>query len=81
MTEQLTLSESQVKIRRNKNNKNRLMRASGIYLDYQRLLANKGLYSQAMVFPVIVYRCESWTIMKAECQSIDVFKLWCWRRL
>ena len=34
---------------------------------------------KAMVFPVIIYRCESWTIKKAECQSIDVFKLWCWK--
>ena len=36
---------------------------------------------KAMVFPVIIYRCESWTIKKAECQSIDVFKLWCWKTL
>ena len=36
---------------------------------------------KAMVFPVIMYRCESWTIKKAECQRIDAFKLWCWRRL
>ena len=34
-----------------------------------------------MVFPVVMYRCESWTIKKAECQIIDAFKLWCWRRL
>jgi len=34
-----------------------------------------------MVFPVIMYGCESWTIKKAECQRIDAFKLWCWRRL
>ena len=34
-----------------------------------------------MVFPVVMYRCESWTIKKAECQRIDVFELWCWRRL
>ena len=36
---------------------------------------------KAMVFPVVLYRCESWTIKKAECQRIDAFKLWCWRRL
>ena len=36
---------------------------------------------KATVFPVVMYRCESWTIMKAECQIIDAFKLWCWRRL
>jgi len=43
--------------------------------------ANKGLYSQAMVFPVVMYGCESWTIKKAEHGRIDVFELWCWRRL
>ena len=36
---------------------------------------------KAMVFPVVTYGCESWTIKKAECQRIDSFKLWCWRRL
>ena len=36
---------------------------------------------KAMVLPVIMYRCESWNIKKAECQRIDAFKLWCWRRL
>ena len=36
---------------------------------------------KAMVFPVVMYSCESWTIKKAECQRIDAFKLWCWRRL
>ena len=36
---------------------------------------------KAMVFPVVMCRCESWTIKKAECQRIDALKLWCWRRL
>ena len=36
---------------------------------------------KAMIFPVVMYRCESWTIKKAERQRIDAFKLWCWRRL
>ena len=36
---------------------------------------------KAMVFPVVMYRCESWTIKKAECRRIDAFELWCWRRL
>ena len=36
---------------------------------------------KAMVFPVVTYRCESWTIKKAECRRIDAFELWCWRRL
>ena len=36
---------------------------------------------KAMVFPVVMYECESWTIKKAECRRIDAFELWCWRRL
>jgi len=36
---------------------------------------------KAMVFPEVMYRCESWTVKKAECQRIDAFELWCWRRL
>ena len=36
---------------------------------------------KAMVFPVVIYGCESWTIKKAECQRIDAFELWCWGRL
>ena len=36
---------------------------------------------KAMVFPVVMYGCESWIIKKAECQRIDAFELWCWRRL
>ena len=36
---------------------------------------------KAMVFPVVMYRCESWSVKKAECQWIDAFELWCWKRL
>ena len=36
---------------------------------------------KAMVFPVVMYGCESWTIKRAECRRIDAFELWCWRRL
>ena len=36
---------------------------------------------KAMVFPVVIYGCESWTVKKAECQRIDELELWCWRRL
>ena len=36
---------------------------------------------KAMVFPVVMYGCQSWTVKKAECQRIDAFELWCWRRL
>ena len=35
---------------------------------------------KAMIFPVVMYGCESWTIKKAECRKIDAFELWCWRR-
>ena len=42
-------------------------------------LPTKGRLVKAMVFPVVMYGCESWTIKKAECQRIDAFKLWCWR--
>ena len=41
----------------------------------------KVLVVKAMVFPVVMYGCESWTINKAEHQRIDAFELWCWRRL
>ena len=43
-------------------------------------LAEKVHLVKAMVFPVVMYGCESWTIKKAECQRIDAFELWCWRR-
>ena len=43
-------------------------------------LLTKVCIVKAMVFPVVMYRCESWTIKKAECQKIDAFELWCWRR-
>ena len=44
-------------------------------------LLTKVRLVKAMVFPVVMYGCESWTIKKAECQRIDGFELWCWRRL
>ena len=44
-------------------------------------MLTKAPIVKAMVFPVVTYRCESWTIKKAEHQRIDAFELWCWRRL
>ena len=44
-------------------------------------LSTKVHLVKGMVFPVVMYRCENWTIKKAEHQGIDVFELWCWRRL
>ena len=44
-------------------------------------LPTKVRLVKAMVFPVVLYGCESWTRKKAECQRVDAFELWCWRRL
>ena len=43
-------------------------------------LPSKVHLVKAMVFPVVMYRCESWTVKKAECRRTDAFELWCWRR-
>ena len=44
-------------------------------------LPTKVCLVKAMVFPVVMYGCASWTMKKAECQSVEAFELWCWRRL
>ena len=44
-------------------------------------LPTKACLVKVMVFPVVMYGCESWTVKKAECRRIDAFELWCWRRL
>ena len=44
-------------------------------------LPTKVRLVKAMVFPIVMYGCESWTVRKAECRKMDAFKLWCWRRL
>ena len=52
------------------------------YIKKQRhCFINKVHLIKAMVFPVVIYGCESWAINKAECRRIDAFQLWCWRRL
>ena len=43
-------------------------------------LPTKVRLVKAMVFPLVIYGCESWTVRKAECRRIDAFELWCWRR-
>ena len=53
----------------------------GILKNRDITLPTKIHLVKAMVFPVVMYRCESWTIKKAEHQRIDAFELWCWRRL
>ena len=58
-----------------------------VYLNYKQFrsrditLPTKVHLVKAMVFPVVMYGCEIWTVKKAECQRIDAFELWCWRRL
>ena len=51
------------------------------HIKKQRHLPTKVHLVKAMVFPVVMYGCESWTIKKAECLRIDAFEVWCWRRL
>ena len=53
----------------------------GIFRSRDITLSTKVHLVKAMVFPVVIYGCESWTVKKAECQRIDAFELWCWRRL
>ena len=52
-----------------------------IFKSRDTTLPTKVCLVKAMVFPVVTYGCESWTVKKAECQRIDAFVLWCWRRL
>ena len=54
-----------------------------MWIFYRKMdaLPTKVHLVKAMVFPIVMYGCESWTIKKAECRRIDTFELWCWRRL
>ena len=53
----------------------------GILKSWDITLSTKVPLVKVMVFPVVMYGCESWTMKKAECRRIDAFELWCWRRL
>ena len=53
----------------------------GIFKSRDITLPTKVHLVKAMVFPVVMYGCESWTVKKAECRRIDAFELWCWKRL
>ena len=53
----------------------------GIFKSRDITLPTKVCVVKAMVFPVVMYGCESWTVKKAECRIISAFELWCWRRL
>ena len=52
-----------------------------IFISRDVTLPTKVHLVKPMVFPMVMYGCESWTVKKAECQRIDAFELWCWRRL
>ena len=54
---------------------------NSIFKSRDIILSTKVHLVKATVFPVVMYGCESWTVKKAECQRIDAFELWCWRRL
>ena len=61
--------------------KKAMMKPDNILKSRDISLPTKVHLVKAMVFPVVMYGCESWTEKKAECQRIDAFELWCWRRL
>ena len=69
-------------------NKRHLLLGRKVMTNLDRILKSRDItlptkvcLVKAMVFPVVMYGCKSWTIKKAECQRIDAFELWCWRRL
>ena len=62
--------------------KRRLLLGRKAMTNLDSILKNRDIiFQQAMVFSVVMYGCESWTVKKAECRRIDAFELWCWRRL
>ena len=58
-----------------------MTKLDGVLKSRDIILLTKVHIVKAMVFPVVTYGCESWTVKKAECQRINAFKLWYWRRL
>ena len=58
-----------------------MINLDSIFKNRDTTLPTKVHLVKAMVYPIVMYGCESWTIKKAECQRIDAFELWCWRRL
>ena len=58
-----------------------MTKLNSIFKSRDITLSTKFHLVKAMVFPVVIYGCESWTVKKAECRRIDAFELWCWRRL
>ena len=58
-----------------------MTKLDSIFKSREITLSTKVHLVKAMVFPVVMYGCESWTVKKAECRRLDAFELWCWRRL
>ena len=58
-----------------------MTKLEGIFKSRDVTLPTKVRLVKAMVFPVVMYECENWTVKKGERQRIDAFELWCWRRL
>ena len=58
-----------------------MIHLDSLFKKQRRYFTEKVHPVKAMVFPVVIYGCESWTIKKAECRRVDAFELWCWRRL
>ena len=58
-----------------------MINLNGIWKSRDITLPTKVRLVKAMVFPVVIYECESWTVKKAELRRLDAFELWCWRRL
>ena len=82
MTEGLNCTElsGEIKLRNNSGRKV-MTNLDSIFKSRDITLPTKVHLVKAMVFTVIMYGCESWTVNKAECRRIDAFELWCWRRL
>ena len=72
---------SHVIIRRMLLGRKAMINLDNIFKRRDITLPTKVHIVKVMVFPVVMYGCESWTMKKAKCQTIDTFELWCWRRL
>ena len=77
----LELFEQKNKVVLDYNPKDKIYYLDSMLKSRDITLPTKVHIVKAMVFPVVLYRCESWTIKKAECQRVDAFQLWCWGRL
>ena len=76
----LQMMTAAIKLRRLLLGKKVMTNLDSILKSRDITLSPKVCLVKAMIFPIVMYGCESWTIKKAECQRIDAFELWCWRR-